>query len=389
MANDANITRQNHYVPEWYQKQFLIHEQHLHLLDLNPDSIKRPDGLPVINNNGKIKQHNARRDLAPSQCFLQYDLYTTSLLGRPNDIIEKRLFGFFDNYASNLLPIFIEKGWESLRGPEEYQTIFNYIDIQRLRTPAGLDFIKYIAFKKFRKILNQEILMNMMQELQYMHRTMWAESVREIVSAEESDIKFIVSDHPVVFYNYKAFPGSVYCRYPLDPMLTWQGTQTLFVTDPNHCMIFTHLDFAKNPDTTNPLKDRINGRYFSQTIESMHNWIRKRKLKREEVSVINYIIKKRAKRYIAAGNPDWLYPEKTAFNVHWSKLRRITLPKHEIYRFGGEIYLGYEDDRVYQQDAYGRQTMSQKEARNRAAEMQSHLEKILAQEELKKKSEDL
>ena len=25
MANDANITRQNHYVPELYQKQFLIH----------------------------------------------------------------------------------------------------------------------------------------------------------------------------------------------------------------------------------------------------------------------------------------------------------------------------------------------------------------------------
>jgi hypothetical protein len=51
-------------------------------------------------------------------------------------------------------------------------------------------------------------LMGEMQELRQMHCTMWLEAAREIVSAEASDVKFILTDHPVTIYNAQCPPLS-------------------------------------------------------------------------------------------------------------------------------------------------------------------------------------
>lgn len=49
--------------------------------------------------------------------------------------------------------------------------------------------------------LSQNDLMFEMQGIQMLDCTIWVGGVREIVSAEDADVKFIVSDHPVTIYS--------------------------------------------------------------------------------------------------------------------------------------------------------------------------------------------
>ena len=45
-----------------------------------------------------------------------------------------------------------------------------------------------------------------------------------------------------------------------------------------------------------------------------------RQLSEDEVLQINFVTKKRAYRYIAAADREWLYPEKRVSTLHWQKL---------------------------------------------------------------------
>ena len=118
-----------------------------------------------------------------------------------------------------------------------FTNFFSYIDTQKIRTPKGLDWIKqqYPA-------LDQTELMVEMQAIRDLHCTLWTEGVREIVSAADSDIKFIVSDHPVTVYNYAYPPASLNCEYPDDPSIAQKGTQTIYPLNKNHCLILTNLE---------------------------------------------------------------------------------------------------------------------------------------------------
>jgi hypothetical protein len=83
-------------------------------------------------------------------------------------------------------------------------------------------------------------------------------------------------------------------------------------------------------------------------------FIRKRKLSSAEVAKVNYVLKARARRYIAAGSKEWLYPEKTVTEA-WKDLYEIFLPpRDDLWHFGGEMYASFEDGRTYYQDAFGR-----------------------------------
>ena len=53
-----------------------------------------------------------------------------------------------------------------------------------------------------------------MQGIRMMHCTIWSEGVREIVSAETANVKFIVSDHPVTIYNHACGPSASLVRLP-------------------------------------------------------------------------------------------------------------------------------------------------------------------------------
>ena len=130
-------TRNNHYVPQWYQEGFLEPGQSsCAYLDLTPPLIGLPDGRTV--------PAKSRFKSAPAQCFSARDLYSTFFGSSVNDEIERRLFGAIDSKGAGAVRAFIATdvhGWI-----EQFETFFTYVDAQRLRTPKGLDWLKAQSF---------------------------------------------------------------------------------------------------------------------------------------------------------------------------------------------------------------------------------------------------
>lgn len=333
-------TRRNHYVPVWYQKEFgNTDPSRLYCLDLSPDESPAPGGGA----RGSRKLDKG----SPKKFFWFKDLYTTLLFGVPKDEIERFLFGTIDNDGA--VSVRAVASGDPRAVHDCFQAFFSYIDAQKIRTPKGLDWIRARYGK-----LNQHELMDEMQALRQMHCTMWLEAVREVVSAEDSDVKFIVSDHPVTIYNPFCPPGAAQSRYPEDPPIELIGSQTLFALSANHCLILTNLEYAKDPSGVDLLRPRQNPRHFGTTLARTDAWIRTRKLSRGEVIAINHILKLRARRFIGAAEESWLHPERTGTH-DWRDIGRILLPPHnELWHFGGEIIVGYNDGRSSYQDAFGR-----------------------------------
>ncbi len=197
-------TRNNHYVPQWYQEGFFEPGRpSLAYVDMTPDRMVLPDGR-VITQNG------AWNDTPTSRAFFHKDLYSTFFGTSVNDEIERRLFGNIDGRGSKSVRAF--SGTDVREWHKHFQTLFEYLDIQKIRTPKGLDWLK-TQYPK----LSQNELMYEMQGIRMMHCTIWVGGVREIVSAEDSDVKFILSDHPVTIYNHAVPPTHKMGAYPLDP----------------------------------------------------------------------------------------------------------------------------------------------------------------------------
>jgi hypothetical protein len=337
------VTRDNHYVPQWYQRGFVEPGQsHLHYLDISPSQKILPSGQIIL-----LKGLQRR---APRSCFCEYDLYSTHFGTIVNDEVEKFLFGPIDDRGCKAVRAFADGDESAMH--YAFEDFFKYLDAQKLRTPKGLDWIKsrYAS-------LDQVRLMVEMQGLRFMHCTMWTEGVREIVSARDSDIKFIVTDHPVTVYNAATPPTSPECAYPQDPSIEWIGTITAFVLDADTCLILSNLEYAKSPKTAKLTAPRTNARFRGQSLVRTDAFIRTRKLLRDEVICINHLLKSRARRYAAASNKDWLFPEKS-FTGSWQDIAAVLLPKDELWKFGGEIYVGYKDGSTQYQDAFGRTSRS-------------------------------
>lgn len=334
--------RQNHYVPIWYQKGFVADATNgnaLYVLDLDPPKTRLPDGRFFV--------HRSVNKRPPKSCFWAEDLYTTRFGATINDEIERFLFGQIDNDGAIALRALAKNNQTAIH--EYFQRFFEYLDAQKLRTPKGLDWIR----RRYPS-LSQLDLMLEMQALRRMHCTMWYESVREIVSAEGADVKFLVTDHPVTVYNAAFPPESATCNYPDDPAIDLKGTQTVFVLDGNNCLILTNLEYAKNPTKVELASPRTHARYYGSSIARTDAFIRTRKLTNDEVHGINQLLKARASRYVAAGQEDWLYPEKS-YSGTWQSLANTLLPPpNELWHFGGEIYIGYKDGSTDYRDEFGR-----------------------------------
>ncbi len=221
------VARNNHYVPQWYQREFMEpgHSK-LHYLDMAPPTEILADGRSV--------QMRALRTWGSKLCFAELDLYSTRFGNVLNDEVEKYLFGAIDERGAKAVRAFADGDQSAMHFA--FTDFFEHLDAQKLRTPKGLDWIKshYAS-------LDQVQLMVEMQGLRLIHCGMWTEGVREIVSAKDSDIKFVVSDHPVTVYNAARPPTSPECVYPGDPPIDWVGSVTIFALNANTCIFFSHL----------------------------------------------------------------------------------------------------------------------------------------------------
>ncbi|MDF9775381.1 DUF4238 domain-containing protein [Pseudomonas baetica] len=333
------VTRENHYVPQWYQRGFLAKGRHkLHVRNLRPATTTLP--------NGQLLQEQEVEELGPKLAFKEFDLYTTRFGEMLNDDIETYLFGKIDKKGADAV-----RGWISgdpVRIHRTFLEFFGYMDAQRLRTPKGLDWIL-----KHYQGLPQTELMVQMQLLRQMHCAMWSECVREIVSAANSSVKFLVSDHPITLFNPKLSSGADECQYPDDPGIQMMGTQTIFVLDANHCLILTNLEYAENPDATDHLARRTNARFRGESIARTDAMLRGRELSEGEVNAINLVLLSRAKQFVAGGQPEWLHPERSC-RLSWDEIGKILLPGDELRNFGGEIYVGFEDGTSKYSDQFGR-----------------------------------
>jgi len=339
---NKELKRKNHYVPIWYQKGFTNNsESIIQYLDLEDKTIETPKGKIIVTSTPK--------NTSVKKAFFIKDLYSTFFGNFISDEIEDKLFGSIDSEGSLAVRAFIKN--ESKDIHERFIDFFQFIDIQKLRTPKGLDWIK----NNYSDLNHNELLIEM-QSLMKINITLWTEGIREIVSAKDSDVKFILSDHPVTTYNYACSPEEIDSRYPYEPPISLKATHTIFPLNLNECLILTNFEFADDSDNVDPKEKRTNPNYFRETVVNTLNMIRKRNFDKNDVTKINYIIKKRAKRYIAAGKKEWLYPERNIKN-NWHDFKSLLLPpKEEIGIFGGEMFMKFEDGSTKYQDAFGRET---------------------------------
>ncbi len=343
-------SHRHHYVPKWYQKRFMKENQTAYFrLDLFPEKIKTPEG--------KIIRKGEILNKGVDKFFYEIDLNTTKYFDIENDDIEKYLFGMIDKNGSLAIDSVASiSSLDWMKGVHDNITnFFVYMDAQKLRTPKGLAWIE----KKLNAVDHNDLLIKM-QKARLMHCTMWAEAFMEIVSAEKSSVKFIVSDNPVTVYNSCCYPKSSYCTFPLDPGIELKGTRTIFPLDLNYCVILTNIEYARRPFEAK--KPRTNARIFDTTIINLMDIVRDRYLKEKEVLGINYILKSRADKYIAAAEKEWLYPERYMKTKDWGKLDKIFYPITKPLGRCGQIYMGGKDNRlIHTQDEFGRKPKSKKE----------------------------
>ncbi len=228
-----------------------------------------------------------------------------------------------------------------------------HIDRTPQRAPCHREGLA--AFADFIRVTDPNVLLFKLQELRQMWCATWTESVWLIADAAQSATKFIVSDHPVTVYNTKCFPASEHCKGFLDPDIRMRGTHTLFPLSLDKILILTNLAWVRDP-YSNPLKPRPHPVLFRQTMFDFRTIQTHRLLTEQEVRELNYIIKMRAYRYIAAGEKDWLYPERHLRVTRWDKFGDglLCMPDPRVLTFTGGIRVGFKDGGGTAFDAYGR-----------------------------------
>jgi hypothetical protein len=133
------------------------------------------------------------------------------------------------------------------------------------------------------------------------------------------------------------------------------GTQTLFPLRLDRLLVISNLQFVRN-HWINGKAQRTNPRAFGDTIFNFMSIHTSRQLNEGEVRAVNYIIKRRARKFIAAGQQDWLYPENYVKTKIWRELggEFFLRPDPRRMGFGGSIYVGFKDGSSWGVDEYGR-----------------------------------
>lgn len=335
--------RNNHYVPRWYQERFLPRdgrERKFYYLDLRPDR---------VTTHGRSYVRSALMRWGTKRCFRERDLYTTHFRRWHSTDIERHFFGAIDKVGRSALQYFASFQHPSVRGGA-LQDLMEYMSVQKLRTPKGLAQLAELA-----RLEDINAVLSAMQRLRQMYGAIWTECIWSIADASKSEVKFIISDHPVTVYNSGCFPGSKYCRGHHDPDVRMTGSHTIFPLELNKLLVLTNLSWVRNPYTS-PLKLRPNPALFRSAMFNFQQIQTHRSLSADEVQEINLVIKERAFRYIAAAEQEWLYPERQIRTTMWDRLGRgyLFMPDPRSVPFSSGIVVGYDGGQSEAWDEYGR-----------------------------------
>jgi hypothetical protein len=335
--------RRNHYVPVWYQERFIssnAQERKFYYLDLKPKT---------LSSNGRAFTRNSLMRWGPKSCFWLEDLYTTKHGDWISTEIEQKFFGPLDDSARPALDYFSNFAHPSANG-DLFHNLLLYMSLQKLRTPKGLKYLSNLTQQA-----NRNKLLIELQRLQAIFCAIWTESVWSIADASQSDVKFILSDHPVTTYNMGCYPQSSWCRNGNDPHIWLNGTHTLFPLTPEKLLILTNLSWVRHP-YSNPTRNRPNPSPLRPAMFNFTAIQTGRRLSEDDVVKINYITKLRANRYIAATNKDWLFPEKRLAGCQWNSFgsEYLLMPDPRSVSFSSEIVIGYANNKSDAFDAYGR-----------------------------------
>ncbi|WP_349366797.1 MAG: DUF4238 domain-containing protein [Nitratireductor rhodophyticola] len=332
--------RHNHYVPEWYQRRFMLPGQHKYwYLDLKPE--RQTSG-------GVTFTRRDRLHWGPERCFAQNDLYTTQWGDIVNTEIEQFFFGSLDSEGKKAAEYFGGFKHPSANGAM-LETLISYMSAQKLRTPKGLATLQSMT-----RLGNRNLTLMLLQHMRNIYCAIWTECVWQIADATDSPTKFIISDHPVTVYNRECFPMSRWCRDHNDPDIRCHATHTYFPLSLDRVLTLTNLSWVRNP-YQDALDFRPNSRYFRQPIFNFRAIQTDRILSEQEVREINWVTKQRAYRYVAAAEKEWLYPERYLNNPHWRKLGGgyLFMPDPRHIHMGGEILIGYESGKSDAFSEYG------------------------------------
>jgi hypothetical protein len=336
--------KNNHYVPEWYQKRFALpgnRSNEHYYLDLNPRRF--------VDSKGSTHYENAIRKLGFGHCFAEEDLYTTNFNGIESRDIEKIFFGEIDRNGRSAVDYFSTFQHPSI-DHEAYRWMMLYMSTQKLRTPKGLAWLADQV-----KASNKMTVLRAMLKLQQLHCAIWAECIWSIADASQSATKFIISDHPVTVYNRICGPRSQRCRGFNDPEIWLNGTHTIFPLSYEKVLILTNLSWVRNPYQSET-KSRPNPNPFRSAIFKYSDIQTMRQLSEQEVIEINYVIKRRSYRYLAAAKKEWLYPEEQVSSKKWNEYGYgyLFMPDPRPVNLGGEIVIGHNDGTASWYDEYGR-----------------------------------
>jgi hypothetical protein len=343
MPNDF---RHNHYVPRWYQEKFLPadrKQRELYYLHKGPRTAR--DG------RGRLITLPAVEPRALKNCFSERDLYTLTFRGVSSTDLERRFFGQIDREGRKGVNFWTSYDLTQHAG-KALEPMLTYMSTQRLRTPKGLDWLAQQISSR-----NPMVTLAAVVRFRQLFGAVWSESIWHIDDAGASSTKFILSDHPITLYNREISPGHPQSRGFGDPDIRLNGTHTIFPLSMQKVLILTHRSWATNPYGP-PTKLRPNPQLERNAIfNQMHVQVG-RQLDEDEVRRINFIIKSRAYRFVAAAETDWLYPEQyLPKKIKWSRLSDgyLLFPDPRELHHGGEIIVGFADGGSLSRDAYGRE----------------------------------
>jgi hypothetical protein len=340
----SNEYQHNHYVPEWYQKRFIDTascDRVLYYLDLKPESF--------IDSRGISHFKRALKKTGVKQCFAEDDIYTATFGEEESTKIEQLFFGEIDSNGRKAVEYFNNFQHPSADG-EAFNNLLLYMSTQKLRTLKGL---KWLANQV--NSTDQNKILSFMVNIRQIYCAIWTECIWQIADASQSESKFIISDHPVTVYNRKCGPRSGWCRNANDPDIRCHATHTIFPLSVDKILILTNLSWVRNP-YQKEIDIRPNPDFFRGAIFKFTELQVLRHLSEQEVREINFIIKSRAYRYIAAGKEEWLYPEKFVSKSDWHDYGHgyLLMPDPRGVNYTAEILIGHKDGSATGFDAYGR-----------------------------------